>query len=175
MESEWLPALAGGVRTAGYPAIADRIWRARATDRAIDVRMAFYGYHYLMPDRQGEDPGDLDEAEAVIAEQLALQWLERAASRAFGRRRKPPPCANTPTSAMRSVRRRPVLAWSCAARSTASPGCAGFPYGFDAARFVVKSLTQVTRYFGNEEIRSAAAITRSPQTSISRITSSTGR
>ena len=27
LESQWVPCLAGGVRTAGFPAVADRIWR----------------------------------------------------------------------------------------------------------------------------------------------------
>ncbi|MBV8095822.1 MAG: hypothetical protein JO110_21845 [Acetobacteraceae bacterium] len=30
LETEWLPALAGGIRIAGYDAIADRIWRDRS-------------------------------------------------------------------------------------------------------------------------------------------------
>src|SRR5262249_18903816 len=29
LEKEWLPALAGGVRTAGFPDVADRLWRVR--------------------------------------------------------------------------------------------------------------------------------------------------
>src|SRR4051794_30474766 len=84
LESEWLPALAGGVRAAGYPAIADCLWR----DRAIAVRMAFYGGRDRRPDQQGEDPGDLDEAEATLAELLAVEWLERAAERALRPREK---------------------------------------------------------------------------------------
>jgi hypothetical protein len=26
LEAEWLPALAGGLRTAGYPELADKLW-----------------------------------------------------------------------------------------------------------------------------------------------------
>jgi hypothetical protein len=58
LESEWLPALAGGVRVAGFPGIADRIWRDAAKPGAIETRMAFYGYLFLVPGQQGDDPGD---------------------------------------------------------------------------------------------------------------------
>ena len=36
LEAEWLPALAGGVRNAGFPATADRLWRDRAGPGGID-------------------------------------------------------------------------------------------------------------------------------------------
>ena len=54
LESEWLPALAGGVRTAGFPHIADRIWRAAGTPGGIETRMAFYGSLFLTPGQQGD-------------------------------------------------------------------------------------------------------------------------
>src|SRR4051812_17197835 len=38
LEKDWLPALAGGVRTAGYPEVADRIWRGQAGPEAIEAR-----------------------------------------------------------------------------------------------------------------------------------------
>jgi hypothetical protein len=82
LELEWVPALVGGVRNAGYPAIADRIRRDRSSEQAIDVRMAFYGGLYLRPGVQGDDVGDFSGQEAPIAEALAMQWLERAAARA---------------------------------------------------------------------------------------------
>ena len=57
LESEWLPSLAGGVRAAGFPDVADRIWRAPAVGR-IETRMAFYGDLFLAPGQQGDDPGE---------------------------------------------------------------------------------------------------------------------
>ena len=82
LENEWLPALAGGVRTAGFPDIADRLWRDRATSKGIDVRMAFFGHLFLEPGQMGDDPGDLTAGEEVFADRLAEEWLVRAASRA---------------------------------------------------------------------------------------------
>lgn len=154
LESEWLPALAGGVRAAGYPAIADCLWR----DRAIEVRMAFYGSRYRRPDQQGEDPGDLHEAEATLAEQLAIEWLERAAQQASRPREKA-----TAGRELAYVRHEVGAeeAGSGAVLRSAINGLARLrwfaPHGLAfAARFVAKSLAQVTRYFSDEEIRSAA-------------------
>jgi hypothetical protein len=47
LESQWLPALAGGVRLAGFPALADRLWRDSSGPRAIETRMAYYGQLFL--------------------------------------------------------------------------------------------------------------------------------
>ena len=52
LESAWIPALAGGIRTAGYADLADRLTN-RAALRGVEVRMAFYGNHFLDPDAQG--------------------------------------------------------------------------------------------------------------------------
>jgi hypothetical protein len=82
LESEWVPALAGGVRTAGYPNIADRIQRDRATKDTIDARMAFYGALYRKSDQQGDDPGEFSAEESAIAQALAVDWLARAATQA---------------------------------------------------------------------------------------------
>jgi hypothetical protein len=154
LESEWLPALAGGVRLAEYPEIADRLWR----DRAIDVRMAFYGSQFLKRDQQGEDPGNLDEAEAALAEQLAMEWLERAAEQASR-----PQDKATAARELAYVRGEVGAeeAGSGAVLRSAINALARLrwfaPYGFAfAARFIVKSLAQVTRYLSDEEIRSAA-------------------
>jgi hypothetical protein len=43
LEEEWLPDLTGGVRTAGFPEIADRLYRLRSGPGGIDTRMAFDG------------------------------------------------------------------------------------------------------------------------------------
>jgi hypothetical protein len=81
LENEWLPALAGGVRLAGYPKIADQLWHDRSGSGGIDARMAFYGHLFLRPGRQGGDPGEFSQEEALVAEELAHAWLERAANR----------------------------------------------------------------------------------------------
>jgi hypothetical protein len=40
LEEVWLPALAGGVRTAGFSRIADLLWRDKHSANVIDGRMA---------------------------------------------------------------------------------------------------------------------------------------
>lgn len=82
LESEWIPALAGGVRIAAFPGVADRIWRTAAQPGGIETRMAFYGYLFLAPGQQGDDPGEFTTEEAKLAETLALEWLKRTAARA---------------------------------------------------------------------------------------------
>jgi hypothetical protein len=154
LENEWLPALAGGVRLAGYPEIADCLWR----DRSIDVRMAFYGSQFLKRDQQGDASGDLEDAEEALAERLAMEWLERAAEQASRSQEKA-----TAVRELAYVRSEVGAeeAGSGAVLRSAINGLARVrwfaPYGFAfAARFVAKSLAQMTRYLSDEEIRSAA-------------------
>lgn len=60
LEAEWLPALAGGLRTGGYPELADRLWRERPTQGGIEARMAFYGDRFRRPGTQGPGPRGVD-------------------------------------------------------------------------------------------------------------------
>ena len=60
LEARWIPALAGGVRVAGYPVLADRIWRGRQQADAINVRMGAYGDLFLTSGAMGSDD-DLDD------------------------------------------------------------------------------------------------------------------
>jgi hypothetical protein len=82
LESQWLPSLAGGVRVAGFPDIADRIWRKGGPAGGIETRMAFYGNLFLVPGQQGDDPGYFAPQEGAFAEALAKEWLARVADRA---------------------------------------------------------------------------------------------
>lgn len=85
LEAVWGPALAGGVRTAQEPALADRLWRVtsgRADQQpSLDVRMAFYGDLFLNADAQGlltapiTDLDDLKPAQLTLIDQLAHAWL----------------------------------------------------------------------------------------------------
>jgi hypothetical protein len=157
LESEWLPALAGGVRTAGFPDVADRIWRGAVDVANIETRMAFYGSLFLVPGQQGDDPGEFTEEEAAFAEQLAMEWLKRAAGRASKARIREiggselayvskqlgveQGAGSLVRSAIRSVGK---ISWFA-------------PYGMGLAeRFVNRSLAQVTRYLTDQMIRSAA-------------------
>jgi hypothetical protein len=71
LERDWLPDLAGGVRIAGYPQIADRLWRTSGQPGGISSRMAFYGDLFLTPGRQGADDADLSDEQRRLAERLA--------------------------------------------------------------------------------------------------------
>jgi hypothetical protein len=85
LEAEWLPALAGGVRTAGFGALADRLWRQGPVAGGIDTRMAFYGDLFLVPGAMGDH--EIESVDPQLEEQLAREWLERAAKRSTSNRR----------------------------------------------------------------------------------------
>jgi hypothetical protein len=82
LESAWLPALAGGVRVAGFPEVADRIWRGAGKPGSIETRMAFYGSLFRTPGQMGDDPGEFTPEETEFAEAFAKEWLEHVAARA---------------------------------------------------------------------------------------------
>src|SRR3954447_18034580 len=82
LEAEWVPDLAGGIRISGFPQIADLIWRARGGLAEIDTRMAFYGDLFLVAGQQGDDEEELNHEEMILADQIAIEWLERASNRA---------------------------------------------------------------------------------------------
>ena len=75
LEHEWLPSLAGGVRNARHPDLADQLWPIHHTDRP--ARMAFYGNLFLTPDQQGHTIG-LTDAQSEVADEIALDWLTNA-------------------------------------------------------------------------------------------------
>jgi hypothetical protein len=158
LEAEWLPALAGGVRNAGFPAVADRLWRDRAGPGGVEVRMAFYGYLFRRPDTQGESPGDLTPEQAEIAEDLALEWLGRAAGRATSERDRR--IAAAELASLRPISGAEPMGVGAVARSVVSaaarlPWFARVGMAF-AERFVVRALVQVTRYLTEDAIRVAA-------------------
>jgi hypothetical protein len=156
LEAEWLPALAGGLRVAGYGQLADRIWRDRATPKGIDARMAFYGNKFLTPGEQGGDPDTLDAAELQLAEQLALAWLERARTAASLRERQAAEreldLLTSPAGQAQGVG---TIKRSAIAGLVRVPWFG--PFGMAVAeRFVRRALAQVTRYFSSERIREHA-------------------
>jgi hypothetical protein len=157
LEKDWLPALAGGVRNAGFHGVADQIWRGADGFGRISARMAFYGNLFLIADQQGADPGKLSPAEAVLAEALAMEWLKRVAERATKEK----------------IRQTGSREWAyVAGQMGTEQGAGGFarsaiaslakiswfaPFGMCfAARFINRSLAQVTMYLTDEVIRSAA-------------------
>jgi hypothetical protein len=153
LESKWLPALAGGVRTAGFPDIADKIWRAGPG--AIEARMAFYGHLFLRPGAQGLGAEELSPEQAELAEQLSLEWLERAETRASNQEQRRTAATELvylrpdPARQAQGARSAVRVAWKSLARLRwfARLGNAV------AERFVVRALSQVTRYLTDDAIR----------------------
>ncbi|MET0235902.1 MAG: hypothetical protein ABW224_14755 [Kibdelosporangium sp.] len=146
LEAEWLPSLAGGVRVAGHPELADRLWRTRD----VDIRMAFYGDLFLPKDQQGS-ADELTEAEWEFAERLGYEWLQRAAQdasresdRAVAERELRGQMGETQGA---RAALRPLINSLTRLRPFARFGVAL------AERVVVKALRQVTRYLTDEEIR----------------------
>jgi hypothetical protein len=159
LEKDWIPGLAGGVRKAGFAELADRLRRDRVEPAAIETRMAFYGHLFLRLDRQGgNDPGDLTPEEQACAEELAEQWLERAATHA-----SKPKERQVANAELAYVRRQvgteeagPGEAVRLAVKSLAKLRWFA-PYGMAfAERFVLKALDQVTRYLEEDAIRQGA-------------------
>jgi hypothetical protein len=156
LESEWLPALAGGVRTAGFPNIADRIWRAAATPGGIETRMAFYGSLFLAPGQQGDDPRPFTPEEANLAEALALEWLRHAATRATKEKVRETGARELAyvTRQLGVEQGRGSVVRSAIGSLARLSWFAPFGMAF-AERFVNRGLAQVSRYFTDETIRSA--------------------
>lgn len=157
LESAWLPALAGGVRDAGFADVADRIWRNAGKPGSIETRMAFYGSLFLVPGQQGDDPAEFTSEEAQFAQVLALEWLKRAAGRASKRKVR-----ETGEFELAYVTRQMGTEQGAGSVVRGAIGSLGkiswfapFGMGF-AERFVNRSLAQVTRYLTNDTIRSAA-------------------
>ncbi|MET7772149.1 hypothetical protein [Nocardia sp. NPDC005366] len=155
LESRWLPALASGVRTAGYADIADELWRGARPGR-IEARMAFYGNIFLEPGAQG-GTGTARAEHLELSEELATAWLRRAAEQSddprdrAAARRYLDSAALGSEGAMGAGRAlRPAANALTRLRWFA-------PFGFGlAARFVDRALTQVTRYLEDSEVRDIA-------------------
>jgi hypothetical protein len=154
LEEEWLPDLAGGVRTAGFPEIADRLYRLRSGPDGIDTRMAFYGDLFLRGGQQGLEPEELSGAERALAERLAMEWTVRAAGRSTDEKSRR---AATQELAQLQQTAGEEQGMRAAARSAIDSLArirwfAPFGVGF-AARFAMRSLTQVTRYLSEDAVR----------------------
>ena len=157
LEAEWLPALAGGLRTAGYSELADQVWRSQGGPGAIDVRMAFYGDRFLRPGAQGTDPGRLTPDAQELAEVLARAWLERAAA-------EPTTPRDQHTAQVELGGLDDTLGQAQGLGNAARSAAASLarlrwfaPHGMAfAQRFVDKALVQVTRYFTDEKVRDYA-------------------
>jgi hypothetical protein len=157
LEEEWLPDLAGGVRTAGFPEVADRLYRLRSAPDGIDTRMAFYGDLFLRGDQQGLEPGEFSGPEQALAEELAMEWTARAASRSADEKTRRAASQELAQLQQTAAEEQGVRT---AARSAINSLArirwfAPFGMGF-ATRFAMRSLTQVTRYLSDDAVREQA-------------------
>jgi hypothetical protein len=151
LEQEWVPALAGGIRTAGFNDLADRLVRTHE----IDVRMAFWGDLFLRRGQQGDDVGSL--AGDTAAELLAVEWLERAAADGSN------PDAEVARQELNYVAPIPHRGEQGLVRDGLRSAVSSLsrlrwfaPFGLMAAeKFVNRALGQVRTYLSNEEIREA--------------------
>jgi hypothetical protein len=157
LEEEWLPDLAGGVRTAGFPGIADRLYRLRSGPDGIETRMAFYGDLFLRGGQQGLEPEELSRPERAFAEELAMEWTARAASRSADEKSRR-------AASQELVQLHQTAGEEQGARAAARSAIDGLarirwfaPFGMGfASRFVMRSLTQVTRYLSDDAVREQA-------------------
>jgi hypothetical protein len=158
LEAEWLPALAGGLRLAKFPELADRLWRDRPVGGGIEARMAFYGDRFLRPDTMGIDPGELSSEQRAVAEQLAHAWLERAATDASDPRQRQEATlelARLDTTVPAEVQGTGAALRSATAALAHVRWFAPFGMGL-AERFVNRALAQVTSYLTDEQVRAYA-------------------
>ena len=157
LESAWLPALAGGIRDAGFADVADSIWRNAGKPGSIETRMAFYGGLFLAPGQQGDDPGEFNSEEARFAQVLALEWLKHVAERATKQKTRDTGERELAyvTGQMGTEQGAGSIVRSAVGGLGKISWFAPFGMGF-AERFVNRSLAQVTRYLTSESIRSAA-------------------
>jgi hypothetical protein len=162
IENAWILALAGGLETAGYNNSADRLRLPVGAVGRIEARMAYYADLFVRQ-FQGEAQGADDDGDEknytaeqnALREEIAMQWLERAAQHAEDPRIKNParheldqirgPRPREEQQGFREFGRRAVDAL-CQV-----PGIAHA--GLRAATAVNKTLGQVTRYLTEEDIR----------------------
>jgi hypothetical protein len=154
VESEYLPNLAGGVRLAGDPGLADRIWRA-ARPGDLSARVAFYGDLFRKADQQG-DQLDLPPEAAGIAAQLTLDWARqiadhssRQADRERARRALEQAEGTLPDAQGLRAGLRPVLNALTRVRPMAALGEAV------AGRLLRTAIIQVSLYLTDDTIRAA--------------------
>jgi hypothetical protein len=157
IENAWSPALAGGVRTAGFDPIADRLWRQGPVAGGFVVRAAYYGHLFRRAGTQGAGGVPLTDETQDLADQLALAILERALQSEMPEQQR---VAQEELAAigqlttgqpqgLRSISRS-LLARLARLPFFAKPGMAF------AERFVLSTLQQVTGYLTDEDVREQA-------------------
>lgn len=155
LEAQWLPALAAGVRTAGYGELADQLWRAQRPG-ALEVRMAFYGNAFLAPGAQGGG-GPVGDEDAELTERIAEAWLATAAGQAADQRDRLEAQRFLDNSALGAEGAQGIGRKARPAANALTKLKWFAPFGFGmAGKFVNRSLAQVSRYLSEEAVREHA-------------------
>jgi hypothetical protein len=157
IERDWAPALAGGVRTANFPAVADRLWRQGPVAGGLDVRAAFYGHLFRPAGAQGAAGPALGADEEALADELAQECLrqgEQSESSEQQRVAREELAALGLVDAGEPQGLRSMFA-KLVARLARLPWFARLGFGV-ASRFVQTTLSQVTRYLSDEAVRATA-------------------
>jgi hypothetical protein len=153
LEDEWVPRLARGVKAAGYPEVADRLWKYRHTRRGIDAKVAYYGDLLRRHPSLGPYDPESDALGVGIIDRLGREWLDRAAERSSAppeRQRAAREIARLEGGPGETTGRTVVLSPSCGLAglkwfAADGPGSAG--------GFVNKALTQLARYLTDDDTR----------------------
>ncbi|HEX5144411.1 MAG TPA: hypothetical protein VFW21_11145, partial [Mycobacterium sp.] len=155
LENEWLPALAGGVRNAGHPTLADRLWPPRPDIPRL-ARIAFYGNRFLTPDQQGVDTA-LSHQQLDTADEVALEWLTNALDSS---RPKDAGSARLELQALHRDPNDPNAQGVGAVGGRILAALDHIPWlsqaGLTAAGHIDKTLAQVVRYLTEPDIRGCA-------------------
>lgn len=150
LESTWLPALAGGVRLAGRPDLADRIWREA---RPGDARMAFYGDLFLRADQQGGSANPQSAEQQALYDAMLAEVLANAAARSTDDRDRREAeqvlATNLPDQQGVLAMARPLLN----ALLRIGPFAR---LGISAAERLLGALKQVSLYLTDDELRATA-------------------
>lgn len=157
VENDWILALSGGLEIAEFRATADRLRMPIGASERIEARMAYYGDLFVKPGAMGEgDDEPLTEAQEVLRDEIALEWLEQAAERARAPATKA--IAEDELADLGGLDHgrekmggratgRKIVAALCRVPGIANVGMAL------ASRFVNRTLNQVTRYLTDDDIR----------------------
>ncbi len=161
IEAAWLPALAGSVRLAGRPDLADRLWPPRSRPDAIDCRAAYYGGLFRSPDQMGEgdDLRDLTPEQRDLAKTLSLEWLRRVAERSPSGSADGTQARETLDIAQNPQRAQAMGSgniWREVLNTLARSSWIAGAGMFLAERYVNTALAQVTRYLTEPAIREQA-------------------
>ena len=152
LEAQWLPALAGGLRNAGYGSQADRLLLARGSPGRIEVRMAFYGDLFLRPGAMGA--ADVAPSDDEGAEALADAWLQALAAHSADSRVQ----AYAQDAVLRLAARRDApMGLGAALVSPAMRAFTQVPFASEAAfmtaAYLKRSVRQVSAYVNDPSVQ----------------------